>query len=352
VLPTPRDYRRARHTIELALDRRPLGADEAIETILDAAADLLGIVGSCWHHLDPDSGLPMASAMLGEPAGSLEWSLEYEFRRPDLNRFEELSRRRSPAAAISTETGGSMRASARFHEMIEPTGAADELRIAFVDSFGFWAALVIFTDRRMTEADLEFAAALVSAVTPALRGAAAASALQGPAAHDDGGPSVLILDRDDRIVTADAAARRRLAMLPEPRPVEIPGLISFVSAQARWRDGGRSSTARMRAEDGRWFLVDASRLEDRGGGDVAVVMQPAPAASVLDAVLRALGLTSREREVADLVAGGHSAKAIAASLVISPWTVQDHMKAIYEKTGVRSRGELLTMMPGAVAASR
>lgn len=341
-----RDYRRVKRQIETALERPSLTADEPIEAILDAAADLLGITGSCWHHTDPGSGLPIASAVLGTPAGTLEWSLEYEFRRPDVNRFEELALRRSPLAAISTETGGEMRTSARFHEMIEPAGAADEVRVAFVDPFGFWNALAIFTDRRMTPEDLEFLAELVPVATAALRSTAAAIMLPGDMQDDDERPSVLILNGEDRIVSADVAARRRLAMLPEPRPVELPGLISFVSAQARWAPGGRAAPARMRTVDGRWFLVDASRLDD---GDVAVVMQPAPAAVVLDGALRAMGLTGREREVAALVLRGQSAKAIASTLVISPWTVQDHLKAIYDKTGVRSRAELVglgKMSPG------
>jgi DNA-binding CsgD family transcriptional regulator len=343
--PKARDYQRVTRDIERALARPGTTADGVIETILDAAADLLGIVGSCWHHTDPESGLPVASATLGDPAGTLEWSLVYEFRRPDVSRFEDLRTRRWPFAAISTETRGELRTSARFREMIEPAGPEDELRIAFADPFGVWAAAVIFTARRITADDLAFVSELLPAATAALRRAAAAGAVEigrrSPPAHDDG-PSVLILNRDDRIVSADAAARRRLAMLPEPRPVELPGLISFVSAQARWSSGGRSATARMRTDDGQWFLVDASLL-DQGNGDVAVVMQPAPPITVLDTALRAFGLTGREREVAALALRGHSAKAIASSLVISPWTVQDHMKAIYEKTGLRSRGELIAL---------
>ena len=178
VLPRVRDYRRVSRRIEVALDRPALGGDEAIETVLDASADLLGITGSCWHLTDPSSGLPIASAMLGDPAGSLEQSLVYEFRRPDLNRFDELRARRLPVGAISAETRGELHASARFREMVEPCGAADELRVAFVDAFGLWAALAIFTDRRMTADDLRFVADLLPGTTVALRSAAAARALE------------------------------------------------------------------------------------------------------------------------------------------------------------------------------
>jgi DNA-binding CsgD family transcriptional regulator len=63
-------------------------------------------------------------------------------------------------------------------------------------------------------------------------------------------------------------------------------------------------------------------------------------------VLRALGLSAREREVAALLAQGRPTKSIAATLQLSPWTVQDHVKAVYAKTGV-SRADL-----GALAVPR
>jgi DNA-binding NarL/FixJ family response regulator len=49
-------------------------------------------------------------------------------------------------------------------------------------------------------------------------------------------------------------------------------------------------------------------------------------------------LTAREVEVLRLVAQGLSDAQVADHLVISPGTVNSHLKAIYSKIGVSSRG--------------
>jgi DNA-binding CsgD family transcriptional regulator len=55
----------------------------------------------------------------------------------------------------------------------------------------------------------------------------------------------------------------------------------------------------------------------------------------------ALGsLTGREREIADLVAAGRTNREVAEQLVLSPKTVEAHLRNIYAKLGVRSRVEL------------
>jgi Bacterial regulatory proteins, luxR family len=61
------------------------------------------------------------------------------------------------------------------------------------------------------------------------------------------------------------------------------------------------------------------------------------------------GLSAREREIATLIAAGLSTKALANRLYLSPWTVQDHLKSIFEKTGTHSRRALpgIALMPDA-----
>jgi DNA-binding CsgD family transcriptional regulator len=85
-----------------------------------------------------------------------------------------------------------------------------------------------------------------------------------------------------------------------------------------------------------WIAIDASPVVEHDGA-VAVVLRPASAPSLLDVRLRAAGLTEREREIAVALLRGDDTNAIGAALHLSPWTVQDHLKAIFDKTDVRSR---------------
>jgi DNA-binding CsgD family transcriptional regulator len=100
----------------------------------------------------------------------------------------------------------------------------------------------------------------------------------------------------------------------------------------------------VRGSDGRWYTLHATRTAN---GDVAVLASPAPPGDLVPLLLSGLGLTPAERRVTALVLQGRSTKEIAAELVLSPYTVQDRLKAIFDKAGVRSRRALVAQLTGA-----
>ncbi|MGH7293107.1 MAG: helix-turn-helix transcriptional regulator, partial [Myxococcota bacterium] len=289
------------------------------------------------HLTDPMTGIPVASGRTGDPPGDFEASLEYEFRRPDVARFFDLMGRRDGTAALSLETQGDPQASPRFREMLAPAGSADELRVVLSDAFGCWGTMSLFSARRFSEREVALVSALSPAVTIALRRARTA---EGIDAVDEGGTTVVILDAADRVIAADAHGRRRMTELAGHAGTALPSPLYVLAARARARDPERPAHAQARTAAGRWLSLDASPIDDEAHGPVAVVLRPSAPDGVLDTILRAFGLSHRERQVAELAIRGQATKAIAAELMLSAYTVQDHLSNIYEKTDVHSRGDL------------
>jgi DNA-binding CsgD family transcriptional regulator len=56
--------------------------------------------------------------------------------------------------------------------------------------------------------------------------------------------------------------------------------------------------------------------------------------------LQSLGLSAREREIAQLAVEGLSNHDIAEALFISPKTVENHLYRVYQKAGVKNRVQL------------
>jgi DNA-binding CsgD family transcriptional regulator len=167
------------------------------------------------------------------------------------------------------------------------------------------------------------------------------------AASEEGAAGVLVLAADGTTALADDVAAAWMDELGGQKPV--PRVVASVASRARTvatvpRDDARVARARVQAESGRWLVVRASALGDEPGAQVAVVIEPVRPDELAPLVADACRLTPREREVTRLVARGLPTGAIAERLYLSSWTVQDHLKAIFEKVGVATRGELVARL--------
>jgi DNA-binding CsgD family transcriptional regulator len=87
-------------------------------------------------------------------------------------------------------------------------------------------------------------------------------------------------------------------------------------------------------------------LSTAGPTRVAVIVEPAQPARITPLLMSAYGLTEREQELTQLVLQGCSTTEIAERLVISTFTVQQHLKSVFDKTGVRSRRDLVSKVFG------
>lgn len=81
-----------------------------------------------------------------------------------------------------------------------------------------------------------------------------------------------------------------------------------------------------------WTAADVARAVRMVGKGMTVFATQAEEAAPAS-------LTSRERDVLSLMAGGATNKEIAEQLFLSPHTVKDHTSALYRKLGVRNRAE-------------
>ena len=345
------------------LVHRNLGVQDfsrAVTRILGRAVPFDGV---CLLTIDPATLLPTGEIVEdGLPAAAMIRLTEIELREPDFNKFTALARTDQPTASLSGATAGDLDRSLRQRELRRPSGFADELRAVLSGTTGTWGALTLLRGARsphFTPAEVRFMASLAGALADGLRRAM----LIGDAVDGGGGDTgLLVLAADGTVEMANPAAGRWLGELGAGNgpgghlPLAVRAAASRARAAAAAdsaNDGGgrgdggpvaRLAQARIRTPAGRWVVVRGSLLGDGPRSRVAVLLEAARPPELAPLIADAYGFTERERLVTELVARGFPTSEIAGRLHLSAYTVQDHLKSIFEKSGTSSRGDLVARL--------
>jgi len=343
--PTPLDRRPFIDLVHRSVDLG--GFFDAVDRTL---ARVMPFDAACWLSLDPGTWLPTSHF-------SREFGVEHvmqlavnEYLEADVNKFAGLARDTPPVAILSVATGGDLHRSARHARILAPHGydGGDELRAVFRDGEAVWGCVALHR-RRGTFHHEE--AALVASVAGHVVEGIRRAILRNAAAeqHDPDPPGLIILDADDAVEAVTPAANRWLQEIFESiaPAAALPLAVLTVAHQARRAGGGQAddvATAQLPTRSGGWLRLDASLLDDDPRGRVAVIVHTARQPEVTNVIVELYGLSSREREVARLVLHGRSTREIADQLHLSGYTVQDHLKAIFGKVGVQSRGQLTAQL--------
>ena len=316
--------------------------------------NLIALDDVWWWTTDPATGFFTSFYSINPPA---EHDFDVchrvhanEFLEPDYNKFRVLARRASPAGVLSDGTGGSPGRSGRYRDIIVPMGYEHELRLALVHGSTCWGGLTLLRTAEepdFSDADTLALARLVDALTEGLRIGIVLGAVMSDEITD--GPGLLLLDRDAQITATTPAAERWLDELGRDSALGgVPEVVRSVASAATQLDDNAASNgvaprARLRTRSGSWLIVHGSRVRERDD-NVAIIIEEAKPSEIAPIVIEAYGLSEREAELTRLVLQGLSTKEIAAELHLSPYTVQDHLKSIFEKLAVRSRRELVARL--------
>jgi DNA-binding CsgD family transcriptional regulator len=345
---------RVRRDIEV-LAHAGLDSATFLAEVYESLQRVVASTAGCVATVDPLTQLATGAFKFGELAGrddtdALWAALEYGDVEP--TSYTELARAGARAVGMHAATGGDAARSRRVRELVmSALGCTDELRLIASEGGQLWGGMALFRDDRSLAYgpdDVAFMTSLSGLLARGLRvGILARLAGESALSPPGGRPSVMVFDGGGELIQASVGAEERLADLVggAHRPVPSAVLGSLVAGAWRYATGATDvlPSSRLRLLSGEWVVLHASPLTGSDGSvtSVVVTIEEARPPEIVPLVVAAFDLTRRERDVIQLVLQGVDTREIAATLHMSPHTVQDHLKSIFDKTGVSTRRALV-----------
>lgn len=320
-----------------------LGLGELHAAAIGVVSRQVGSELTCWAAIDPET-LVISTMTSGETLIPREYEprlADAEYSADEPHTFAGLAARRQTAAKLSDLGESEQRRSARLNTVWRPLGLDRELRVLFLADGACWGgAGLVRAGSDFTDRETEF----LTAVAPAIAGATRlAVRSEAGRAADGGHPAIVVIGARGELRAVTPAAREWRDGLDEIAPGRFLVMMRLMAMGATSAASG-IFRARLRDARGRWAFLQASPLLGADEEQIAVTIDAATGDQLIGLLLAAYGLTARERDICREVIAGHSTSAIAGRLYISTNTVQDHLKSIFSKVHVRSRGELVARL--------
>jgi DNA-binding CsgD family transcriptional regulator len=279
-----------------------------------------------------------------------EW-LAHEYFEDDFHKLAGVARSERGLSTLHEATGGDPSRSPSWNLYMLPHGAEQELLVALRTRAGDpWGVLGLYREPGRPQFDSdEFR--FLRDVSPYLAEGARRALLLGEACDPEQpeSPGLVVLREDWSVESLTPGVERWLAELPDgdwEGRGKLPASVLAVAGRAL-RAAEDTDTpsevafARVLSKAGRWIVLHGATLVAAGARRVAVIIESAQPARIASLLMAAYGLSEREQEVTRLVLQGNATTEIAERLVVSVHTVQQHLKSIFDKTGVRSRRDLV-----------
>lgn len=314
----------------------------------------LGFDAYAWLLTDPVTAVGSNPVAEVPALAALPTVIKLKYSSP-INRWTTLAGPPHPVRLLSRTAAGPLDP---WRAMLTGYGIVDVASTVCRDRHGTWAFLDLWRDGTsgpFTDDEVAVLVAVGSTTTTAVRRRLAGTFV-APAASvpRDEGPAVLILDDalciTGQTVAATAWLQRLLPTTPGMAP--IPAAAYNVAAQLIAVEAGADdhpASARTHVPGFTWVTVRASRLAasgTAGPGAIAVSIEETPGAERLDVYARSHAFSPREHRLVQLLARGLDTHELAEAMSISDYTVGDHLKSIFARTGLNSRHAVLTAALG------
>jgi DNA-binding CsgD family transcriptional regulator len=302
----------------------------------------------CWFTLDPASLLVTSHFDEGVPELPPQWALN-EYYQDDVNKLADIARSQRGISTLHEATGGDPASSPRWHFNMTLGGDQELIAALRTPAGQVWGALGLYRAPGQPLFD-DTELAFVRLVAPHLAEGARRALLVGEATDPEGpdAPGLVVLSHTGEVESSTPGVEHWLQALPDGDwdAGRLPSAMLAVAGRALRTaehpdQPGEVAVSRVLSRSGTWVVLHGASLVSGGARRVAVIVEPAHPARIAPLLMSVYGLTEREQAVTRLVLQGNSTAMIAQRLVVSTHTVQQHLKSVFDKTGVRSRRDLV-----------